>query len=147
MKTLLSALFIAGSLYATAAGTKEKSVVNYELRRNFMAEFGNVENIDWHPAANNMTRANFIQDDEKITAWFDESSKYVAQTREIKPVELPKKLRTALNEKAPGAIVVSVVKMKSDDENAWFVETVAGNERKVWKGNTLGRLSRYYTKL
>ena len=144
MKTLFLAAFLATSLIATASGTKEKSITNMKLLNNFTAQFGHVDNVVWRSAMNNMTKAEFTIDDDKICAFFDESGSYVAQTRQISLEELPKKLQEALNEKAPGAEVLTVFEMTSNDEKAWFVETVARNEKKLWKGNTFGKLSRYY---
>lgn len=144
MKTLFLAAFLATSLIATASGTKEKNITNMKLLNNFTAQFGHVENVVWRSAMNNMTKAEFTIDDDKICAFFDESGSYVAQTRQISLEELPKKLQEALNEKAPGAEVLTVFEMTSNDEKAWFVETVASNEKKLWKGNTFGKLSRYY---
>jgi hypothetical protein len=146
MKTLILAVLLASSFFANASGTKEKSVTNMKLIQNFTAQFGHVDNVVWRSAMNNMTKAEFVMDDEKLCAFFDENGNYVAQTREITIQALPKKLKSALDEKAPGAEVLTVFEMVSNDEKAWFVETVANNEKKLWKGNTFGKLSRYYVK-
>lgn len=146
MKTLFLAVLVATSLLASASGTKEKNITNMKLLQNFTAQFGHVENVVWRSAMNDMTKAEFVMDNEKLCAFFDESGNYVAQTREIGISDLPKKLKAALDEKAPGAEVLTVFEMTSNDEKAWFVETVANNEKKLWKGNTFGKLSRYYVK-
>lgn len=144
MKTLFLAAFLATSIIASASGTKEKSVTNMKMLHNFTAQFGHVDNVVWRSAMNNMTKAEFQIDNDKICAFFDDNGNYVAQTKQIGLGDLPKKLQAALNQKAPGAEVLTVFEMISNDEKAWFVETVANNERKVWKGNTFGKLSRYH---
>jgi hypothetical protein len=144
MKTLILAIFAASSFFANASGTKEKAVTNITLLQNFTAQFGQVDNVVWRNARNNMTKAEFVIDDEPVCAFFDETGNFVAQTKELKIGDLPKKLKSALNEKAPGAEVLNVFEMITNDERAWFVETLANNEKKLWKGNSFGKLSRYY---
>ena len=144
MKTLLLAALLSTSLIAGASGTREKSVTNVRMLQNFTAQYGHVDNVVWHSAMNNMVKAEFQMEDEKLCAYFDENGNYVAQTREITLSELPKKLKAALDEKAPGAEVISLFEMTTDNEKAWFVETKSLNENKLWKGTTFGKLSRYY---
>lgn len=146
MKTLLATLLLATTLFANASGTKEKSVASYRLTKSFNAQFGAVDNVVWRNAANNMVKAEFEMDEEKICAYFDRNGDFVAQTKEIKPDQLPKNLQAALREKAPGAEILNVFEMISDEERAWFVETTANNEHKLWKGNSFGKLSRYFIK-
>ena len=146
MKTTLLALLLSVSIIAAASGTREKSVTNVRMLQNFTAQYGNIDNVVWRSAMNNMVKAEFELEEEKICAYFDESGNYVAQTREITLSELPKKLQIALEEKAPGAEVVSLFEMVNDSEKAWFIETKSMNEKKLWKGNTFGKLARYYVK-
>jgi hypothetical protein len=144
MKQLLFTVFIATSLFVSAAGTKEKTIVNLNLTKNFTARFGEVDNVSWSNAANGMTKATFETDNETHVAFFDESGNYVAETKTLALTDIPKKLRMALEEKAPGAQINNAFEMTTDDEKTWFVETEANGERKVWQWIGTGRLRRYY---
>ena len=146
MKTIFLSAFSAITLFAAASGTKEKSVASYQADRSFFAEFGQVDGVKWSNAMNNMTKADFVLDDEAICAYFDQNGDFVASTKAVDFNELPKSLRTAIHNKVPGANILSVFELNSKTERAWFVETELNNEKKVWKGTGLGSLARYYVK-
>lgn len=146
MKSFFLSAFLAITLLASASGTKEKKVASYRLSQNFQAEFGSIENVKWSSAMNNMTKADFVMDDEKLCAYFDENGNYVASTKSITFDELPKKLKIAMQDKLPGAKIETVFEMSSPTEKSWFIETIQNNERKIWKGNFFGMVTRYYVK-
>ena len=146
MKPLILSALLAISLMSFASGTKEKNVASYRLIYNFNAEFGQVDNVKWSSAMNDMTRADFILDDEPVCAYFDEQGDFVAATKTITFKDLPKKLQAAVLEKVPGATIETVFEMSSPEEKTWFIETNVNNEKKVWKGTNFGAITRYYVK-
>jgi len=146
MKTIFLSAFLAITLLATASGTKDKTAASYKTSRSLFAEFGRVDNVKWSNAMNDMIKADFILDDEAICAFFDANGDFVASTKAVDFNELPKNLKTAINDKVPGANILTVFEFNSKTERAWFVETELNNEKKVWKGNGFGSLTRYYVK-
>ncbi len=145
MKTILLSALMAISLLAGASGKKEeKNVVTYRTSQNFLNEFGQVDNVKWSNAMNNMTKADFILEDEPVSAYFDENGEFVASTKAITFEELPRALRTSINNKLPGAKILTVFEMSSRHEKSWFIETDFNNERKLWKGNSFGAFARYF---
>lgn len=146
MKSIILSALLAVSLMASASGTKEKTVVTYRLSHNFNAEFGQVENVKWSSAMNDMTRADFVLDDEPVCAYFNEAGEFVAATKTITFKDLPKKLQNRILEKVPGATIETVFEMSSPEEKSWYIETNQNNEKKVWKGTSFGMITRYYVK-
>ena len=146
MKSILLTSLLAVTLFASASGTKEKNVANYRITQSFNAEFGQVKNVKWSSAMNNMIKADFEIDDEPVSAYFDENGVYVASTKIITLEELPKKLQASIKEKIAGANIDQVFEMTSTGEKSYFVETTSNNEKKVWKGDSFGKLTRYYLK-
>ena len=146
MKSVILSALLAISLMSAASGTKEKNVTNYRLSHNFNAEFGMVDNVKWSSAMNNMTRADFVLDEEPVCAFFDEQGDFVASTKTMTFKNLPKKLQAAILEKVPGATIETVFEMTSPQEKSWYIETNVNNEKKVWKGSTFGTITRYYVK-
>jgi hypothetical protein len=145
MKTILLSALLAISLTAGASGKKdEKQVVTYRTSQNFLNEFGQVDNVKWSTAMNNMTKADFLLEDEPVTAYFDENGEFVASTKAITFEELPRALRSSINNKLPGAQILTVFEMSSRQEKSWFIETIFNNERKLWKGNSFGTVTRYF---
>lgn len=144
MKTILLSASLVFSLLAGASGTKEKNAASYRAIQSFKTEFGQVEDVKWSSAMNNMTKADFILDDEPVTAFFDEAGEFVASTRAVAFETLPKALRTSFNAKMPGAKILTLFEVSSQQERVWFLQTQYNNEVKVWKGSAQGNLSRYF---
>lgn len=146
MKTFfISVLLLAGS-FAIASGTKEKVSVSYHTLQSFQSEFGNIEDVKWSQAMNNMTKADFIMDDVPVVAYFDENGEFFASTIDLKFEDLPRELRKAVSEKLADAKILSVFEMTSKYERCYFIETEVDGKKKVWKGNSVGGLSRYFVK-
>ncbi|MES2646812.1 MAG: hypothetical protein V4717_08065 [Bacteroidota bacterium] len=146
MKSIFLSAALAICLFATASGTREKSVANYRIIQSFNEEFGRVENLKWSSAMNNLVKADFELDNETMSAYFDENGEYVASTKIISLDQLPKKLQASIKEKVGDAKIDQVFEMTSIREKSFFVETTSNNEKKVWKGDSFGKLTRYYLK-
>ena len=144
MKTIfLSAALAVSSIFAIASGIKEKSIASYRTTQNLAKEFGDVENLKWSSAANNMTRADFTVDDQKISAFFDDGGEYVASTKVLTLNDLSRKLQTALNKKLEGATITSVIQMTTAEDACYFIEAETNGVKKVWKGYDSGMVSAY----
>lgn len=144
MKTFfLSTAFAFVSLFATASGTKEKTIASYRTTQSLAAEFGDVDNLKWSSASNNLTRADFTVEDQQITAFFDDAGEYVASTRVMTLNDLPKKLKSSVNKKLAGQTITNILYMTAKDESSYFIETQTDGVRKVWKGQEFGDLKPY----
>jgi hypothetical protein len=140
MKTILVAVFALSSLFSFASGTKKKSVASYRTTQSLAVEFGNVDNLKWSTASNNLTRADFTVEDQQVAAFFDEAGEYVASTRVLTFNDLPKKLRSLIQKNIADEKINQILLMSSKDETAYFIETITDGVRKVWKSKDQGDL-------
>ena len=95
---------------------------------------------------NNMTRADFVMDDENFTAYFNDLGEYVASTNSLQFNDLPKSLRIAIKSKLPNATVINAFKITSPSDVSYYFETEQDGEKKLYKGREFGDFTRYYVK-
>jgi len=127
------------------AALKKKNVATYRTNQSLVAEFGDVDNLKWSAASNNLTRADFTVDDQAITAFFDDAGEYVASTRVLTLNDLPKKLKSTVTKKLVGENITNILYMTAKEESSYFIETQTDGVRKVWKGQEFGDLKPYKT--
>lgn len=141
MKTFFVAAIMAlSTLSATADSKKANKKVNITVIKAFETEFGDVQNVSWTTASQNMLRATFTKDDEKISAFFNQSGEYVATTIDRSPSELPAKLKTAINNKIKDAVIIEALEFIDNEEVAYFVKVNHNGVEKLYKGTSLGLL-------
>jgi hypothetical protein len=139
MKTLLLAAITAlTSLSASANNKTAQKKVNITVVKAFESEFGEVQDVSWSNAAQNMLRANFTKDDEKISAFFNQAGEYIATTIERKASDLPAKLKAAINQKIKDCVIIEALEFIDDDEEAYFVKVYNNGTEKLYKGTALG---------
>ena len=140
MKTIILAAALAlTSVSVNADNHSASKKVSVSVTNSFIKEFGSVEEVIWSTAANNMLRASFIQDDEKVNAFFNENGEFMASTIELAPEKLPSKLKAAINKKVKDAVITEAVQLQGDDQ-AYFVKVYVNGVEKVYKGSSLGAL-------
>lgn len=139
MKTLFVAAVLAlTSLSASATKNNAQKKVNITVIKAFESEFGEVQDVSWSNAAQNMVRANFTQDEEKISAFFQQNGEYIATTIERKPSDLPAKLRASINRKFADGVITEALEFLDNDGSAYFVKIYSNGVEKLYKGSALG---------
>jgi hypothetical protein len=145
MKILMIAAFALFSLSVNASGRKEKTIASYRTTQSLASEFGHVENVKWSNAANNLIRADFVLDEQSVSAFFNEDGEYVASTRELTLDYLNKKLRNAITKLVPAENITQIIYMTTKDEGNYYIETKTDGVRKVWKCTETGDVSPFKT--
>jgi hypothetical protein len=145
MKTLLLTGALAlSTLFTQADPTRINSAAQYRANSNLQSMFGNVRNVNWQPAINNMLRASFNSYGENISVFFDASGEYLATTRELTVLSVPMPLRLAIEEKFEGQVPAQVFELISDQDQGWFFKANnAKGKAQVWKGYENGRIEAY----
>ena len=145
MKTLLLTGALAlSTLFTQADPTPTNSTAQYRATANLQSMFGNVRNVNWQPAINNMLRASFSSFGENISVFFDASGEYLATTREVTVVSVPMPLRLAIEEKFEGQVPAQVFELISEQDQGWFFKTTnAKGTAQVWKGYENGRIEAF----
>lgn len=142
MKTFFVAAALAlTTMSATANKTAAKDKINSKVTVALQNEFGNVDNITWSNASNNMLRATFTKDDETVSAFFDQKGEFIASTIEISKDALPAKLKAAINKKVKEGVITEALQMQTNEEFAYYVKVYANGSEKVYKGTSAGLLA------
>jgi hypothetical protein len=144
MKSLmLSAAIALSSFAATASDTKGSKILSYRANENLFLQFGEVENVQWRPALNNMVRADFNVNDESVTAFFASDGEFIASTKNITRNQLPVRLRKEFDKKVGDAEITKMFELNSAVEHCYFVETIVEGKVKIWKGTDYGSMQQY----
>ncbi len=132
-KFIFTTLIAVASVVAMASNILEDVKVNYAVRQAFAQEFGNVKNVTWQKASNNMLRADFLVDEEKVSAFFSEDGNHVATTVQKDLQTLPGKLRAAIKEKFNNKEPKELFELISDEEHAYFFAMEEKGKTTVYK--------------
>jgi hypothetical protein len=144
MKTIILAACVAvTTLAATAAPKKQAVVVTLKSQKAFEAEFGNVANVSWSSARNNMLRATFKEDEETVHAFFSNAGEYVCSTVARSANELPKKLLANIAAKYPAHQVLEAFVLRTPEGESIYVKIQTEDSAVLLKGNNAG----YFTQV
>jgi hypothetical protein len=142
MKTLLLAGFLAvQTLAAPAMPGAKTTTTNYVAQKNLIDLYGDIKNVSWYPAIDNMIKAVFYVGDDAISVFFQQNGEYIATTHYCDLDELPTRLRIALANKFGDTPIQSCFELESPNEHAWYFETkTEKGKKKVWKVTEGGRI-------
>ena len=142
MKTLILAGILAvQALTAAAVPGRQTITPNHVSQKNLMELYGDLKNVKWYAAKDNMHKAVFSVLDDTISVFFDQNGDYIATTQNCGLNELPTRLRIAVTNKFGDTPIQSCFELESNEEHAWFFETTtAKGKRKVWKVTEGGRI-------
>ncbi|MES2648511.1 MAG: hypothetical protein V4717_16650 [Bacteroidota bacterium] len=143
MKTILFAAALSLTTFSSAIANKTSKQKTFTVAatHSFEKEFGTVAEVNWSTTATNMLRASFKQDDESVSAFFDQSGNYVATTVNRTAESLPAKLRAAINKKEKDGIITEAVEFTSDDEQSYYVKVYVNGKEKLYKGSSIGQIT------
>jgi hypothetical protein len=95
MKKLILTVAIAATLgtaafanEGTKTAAKNTSNVSYQVLNQFDVQFQNAENVSWSNTSNGQ-KADFVIDDVKMTAFYDNRGQYMGTTENIDFKKLP----------------------------------------------------------
>ncbi len=147
MKRLFLSICVAAvSLVAFAKPPKKNNserLFTYSANESLKVMYGKVDNLSWSRAKNNLTRANFTIDGEKLSAFFDVDGRHVATTTEVAIDQLPVAARKAVKTKSEGNQVVGLVEYSSDNETAYYLELSDGKKNTIYKITGSGLVSKF----
>ena len=143
MKTFLFAAALALTTFTASANktTSTNKTFGYRFTNTLQTEFGDVENLSWSTASNNMYKAAFTKNNEKVNAFFNENGEIIATTVELAIDDLPKKVKNAVYQQEKDGVITEAIHLTNSDEVAYFVKVYVNGAEKVYKSNSLGQLS------
>lgn len=145
-KLVLTTCVAVVSLLAFAKPPKKdnsKGLYTYAANQSLKTMYGKVDNLTWSQTKNHMLRANFTQEGEALSVFFDENGNYVATTSEISIEQVPSAARKAIKSKSEGNEVLGLVQYSSDTEMAYFLELNEGGKHAIYKVSGRGVISKF----
>lgn len=139
----MKTIFIAAALAITTISVNAKSnsadkQVTYQINESLNREFGDAQDIKWSAASNNLLRANFTSEGEKVNAFFNEDGEYVASTIELSKDKLPASLMAAIDKKFGNIVITEAVALQGTNDEAYFVKAKVNGVEKLLKGYSNG---------
>ncbi|MCU0334457.1 MAG: hypothetical protein MUF62_05320 [Chitinophagaceae bacterium] len=136
MKRFLLAIAIGLSAFAATAGPIRPADVNYQARQTFLAEFGQVKDVQWSTTSSELLRASFVLDGQEVAAFFDTDGSLLATTLSMKKEQLPLRLRLSIDQAVKGKTITEIYYVEHPEQSAYYF-SVAGS-RKVYRGYANG---------
>jgi hypothetical protein len=133
----------------------EGTKVSEQSKEHFIADFGNVPDVQWKRSAN-FDEAVFTRNGKKMTAWYDIDEKLVGTTSEVSFTDLPADGQKAIKAKYKDYTIGKVIffddselnetdmilyNQQFDDADNYFVELVKVKSTIVVRVNTRGELT------
>ncbi len=118
---------------STSAASAKK--IDYQLLKRFNEDFKDASNINW-TLNSKFSKADFLQDDEKVEAFYDLDGTLIGTTRYISIDELPKETKKIFATKYPQYHITEVMRYEGGDvldEVNYYITTEDHKEKVVFK--------------
>ena len=117
--------------------------VSYVVRQAFIQEFGSIKNVNWQKVGNDILRANFSLEGDKISAFFNYDGDHLATTIQKEIGDLPLKLRTAIKNKFGDKEPTELFELINNDDQAYFFVMEEKEKSIVYKAYSSGHISTF----
>lgn len=105
--TLSTGAFADGSVKSTS-----ETNVSYQILNQFDVQFSGAENVQWS-ATSVGTKAEFVLDDVKMSAFYDNHGQFIGTTESVAFKKIPLSAKKEIAEKYKGYFVGDVIKFQS----------------------------------
>jgi hypothetical protein len=119
MKKLFFAALIAVTS-AVSAAAQDVNPVHYIAARNFEESYAGASNVEW-TATQNMSKATFMQNEQKVEVFYNQQGDFVAIARQLKMQDLPSFATKTFAKKYSDYTVTEAFEFKSADEHHYFI--------------------------
>jgi len=109
-----------------------KPKVSYRILQHFNEDFKDVSNITW-TLSSDYAKADFIQDEEKVEAFYDPDGVLIGTSRHISTSELPRDARRIFATKYSQDNIKEVIRYEGANEAAYYISTESDREKTVFK--------------
>jgi hypothetical protein len=136
-------LFLAALISMTVAASafaKDTKNVNGVAIRNFEIEFSKASNVTW-TSTDKFVKATFIQDNEKMEAFYNQSGEKIATSRTIKLDELPVKAKRTIAKDYAAYTIIEAIEVEGSEDYGFYVSAENEKESVILKVNGTGGLS------
>ena len=133
MKRIFFILTITFSL-ATFSSFASEVKVSPRALESFNYSFKHASEVNW-TAGENYYKADFIQDGQYLTAFFDGDGAFLAVTKNITSTQLPVKLQTSLKKQQEGFWITSLIEVAKESGTSYYVTLENADTRIIMKSS------------
>jgi hypothetical protein len=137
---LLAAAFGLVSLSSFANAGSSSVKAPYQAKENLKQQYGDVKDVTWKEAQGHLIRADFVQDGQAITVFYDKSGEPVATTIAVDKSQLPFRLKTALEKELKGQTIEELFYVDAPEQSAYFFSCNDGGKKKIFKAYDNGSI-------
>lgn len=132
--TVLLAVAVAAGAFAAP---KE---VSSAILAKFAVEFKKASDVTWIITLD-YTKAEFMEDDKKMEAYFNADGDIIATSKSINPDDLPVNAKRSYAKKFAGYNVIEAIRLEGFDEAAYYISGENDKETVILKVNENGQVS------
>ena len=120
------------SIASSATGTSAAKKINYQILQRFKGDFKDASNINW-TITSTFAKADFLQDEEKVEAFYDLDGVLIGTSYHISLNELPKEAKKILATRYAQYNVTEVIRYEGMEEAAYYIATEDIKEKVVFR--------------
>ena len=133
MKRIFFILTITFSLASLSSFASDIKVSPAALE-SFKYTFKNASEVNW-TAGENFYKADFMQDGQYLTAFFDGDGTFLAVTKNITSTQLPVKLQTSLKKQQEGFWITNLIEVAKEYGTSYYVTLENADTRIILKAS------------
>jgi len=137
-KTILSLLAFL-MLGITAVMASERADIDPKILSAFQKEFSFAKNAKWE-VKGNLTRVNFLLNDQVVMAWYNSDADLVTTARNILYNQMPISVIRALEKEYAGADFFGITEVHHNNETWYQIRADERNKKYLLKASSSGNI-------
>jgi hypothetical protein len=133
MKRIFFILAVTFSLTSLSSFASDIKVSPAALEA-FKYSFKHASEVNW-TAGENFYKADFVQDGQYLTAFFDGDGAFLAVTKNITSTQLPVKLQTGLKKQQEGFWITNLIEVAKEYGTSYYVTLENADTRIILKAS------------
>jgi hypothetical protein len=117
---------------AASTGNTANRKISYQILQRFNEDFKDVSSLSWS-INSNYYKADFVQDEEKVEAFYDANGTLIGTSRHISTSELPREAKKIFAAKYSQYNIKEVIRYEGAEEAAYYISTQNDKEKVVFK--------------
>lgn len=140
MKKTFVTLFAFLAIGITVSLADPITNVDPKILSAFQKEFSFAKNVKWEEEGN-LTRVNFLLNDQGIIAWYNSDAELVTTARNILYNQLPISVMRSLDKEYEGADIFGIVEISRNDETYYQMRADRSNKKFLLKASPSGNIT------
>jgi len=139
MKNKVSTLFAFLIISSATVMTSERADVDPKILSAFQKEFSFAKNVKWE-VKGNLTRVNFLINDQGVMAWYNSDAELVTTARNILYNQLPISVIRTLEKEYAGADLFGITEINRNNETYYQIQADEKNKKYLLKASSSGNI-------